>query len=367
METSLDQSQDNDDSKKSQCSLSSIASSLARLEKMLSNQSGQAKSTRTKATKSSQRRETRSSPGANSNDSAGNIVFSPMTAKKKPTTSVFGGSSADDSVQSVIFSERFAVSEPEAFQTANNSSAYGHGSSGNMEQLTKSLELYKALVHQLSVCLPPQIFRYVDMIRISEMTRAHINMLDVLEPIITDMNEPNAGFLPKGWSDWGKPEAEKRLQDLEKQLADFRKRCWGKGIDLAAINRAIRPCYMHNVTSFLQSSEPLAEDVEELLALRGRTSQRNATQAWANKRDRINDWLFQNLQASDENVSLHRSFLINGSQVDQDEWARQVLKYWYIDEASAPLEERCCSSIGAVDSDGERHWTRVKLNHIWTN
>lgn len=339
METSLDQSQDNDDSKKSQCSLSSIASSLARLEKMLSNQSGQAESTRTKATRSSQRRVTRFSVGA---------------------------SSADDSVQSIIFSECSAVSEPEAFQTANNSSATGHGSSGNMEQFTKSLELYKTLVHQLSVCLPPQIFRYVDIIRISEMTRAHINMLDLLEPIITDMNEPNAGFLLEGWSNWGKPEAEKCLQDLEKELDDFRKRCWRKGIDLAAINSAIRPCYMHNVTSFLQSSEPLAEDVEELLALRRRTSQRNAMQAWANKRDRINGWLFQNLQASDENASLHRSFLKHGSQVDQDEWARQVLKYWYIDEASAPLEERCCSSIGAVDSDGERHWARVKLNRIWT-
>ena len=46
--------------------------------------------------------------------------------------------------------------------------------------------------------------------------------------------------------------------------------------------------------------------------------------------------------------------------------ARLVLKYWPIDEAAVRIEERTCSTNGAVDSSGIHHSTRVALETLPT-
>ena len=89
------------------------------------------------------------------------------------------------------------------------------------------------------------------------------------------------------------------------------------------------------------------------------TSILNATQ-----HDRINMWLLNNLEASNKEKRLHRSFLPQGVIWDEEEWARLVLKYWLLDEAATGREDRCFSSNGAVDSDGMCHSERVLFENL---
>jgi hypothetical protein len=76
---------------------------------------------------------------------------------------------------------------------------------------------------------------------------------------------------------------------------------------------------------------------------------------WNSSHDRINGWLLHILQASKEAASLHRSFLPDPS-IDDDNWARLVLKYWSLDGA-APKHELSSHNrpaSTAVDSQGSR-------------
>jgi hypothetical protein len=71
--------------------------------------------------------------------------------------------------------------------------------------------------------------------------------------------------------------------------------------------------------------------------------------------DRINMWLLKSLEASSKKKKLHRSFLPKTTILDEEQWARMVLKYWLLDEAATGPGDQCFSSNGAVDSDGMYH------------
>jgi hypothetical protein len=89
------------------------------------------------------------------------------------------------------------------------------------------------------------------------------------------------------------------------------------------------------------------------------TSILNATQ-----HDRINMWLLNNLEVSNKEKKLHRSFLPQGVIWDEEQWARLVLKHWLLDEAATGREDRCFSSNGAVNSDGRCHSERVLFENL---
>jgi hypothetical protein len=103
------------------------------------------------------------------------------------------------------------------------------------------------------------------------------------------------------------------------------------------------------------------ERKEESSVLRQRMQRLQAVQSWTNKLDRTNAWLLQNLAASDEAVTLHRSFLPNSELLDERQWARLVLKHWLLDEAAAPSRLRAPSTIGAM-MDGKCHSIKVRLD-----
>jgi hypothetical protein len=88
---------------------------------------------------------------------------------------------------------------------------------------------------------------------------------------------------------------------------------------------------------------------EDVLVLRKMTTDVNPLQAFSTKRDQINNWLLESLRYSDKLVELHRSFLPEGS-MDEKEWARQVLKYWSLDDAATGADLGATISEGAVDS-----------------
>jgi hypothetical protein len=79
----------------------------------------------------------------------------------------------------------------------------------------------------------------------------------------------------------------------------------------------------------------------------------------ANQQDRINMWLLRNLQESSEEKIRHRSFLTDTENMDEEKWARLVLKYWWLDDAAVVPEIEPLSTNGAVDSAGRCHFVRV--------
>jgi len=84
----------------------------------------------------------------------------------------------------------------------------------------------------------------------------------------------------------------------------------------------------------------------------------------ATKHDSINMWLLSNLQASSEEKKRRRAFLANSEELNEEQWARLVLKYWLLDEAATCLEDRSESTNGAVNSAGLCH-SQGYTSMIW--
>lgn len=70
---------------------------------------------------------------------------------------------------------------------------------------------------------------------------------------------------------------------------------------------------------------------------------------WSGKRNRINRWILHCLYSDDAQARLHRSMMGDPSIEDQD-WGRQVLDNWYIDDAAMGDELQQSLSVGAVGS-----------------
>jgi hypothetical protein len=119
------------------------------------------------------------------------------------------------------------------------------------------------------------------------------------------------------------------------------------------------------VEDFIPSWKPAEEergfDCENLAVMWNEVLRDQGVQVRSTKRGRINCWLLQNLIASPEESRRHRSYLPNGQNLGEGQWARLVLEFWLIDEAAIGVESRSSSTNGAVDSDGMCHSDRVRL------
>jgi hypothetical protein len=161
-----------------------------------------------------------------------------------------------------------------------------------------------------------------------------------------------------------KPEIQQHLDNFTKQLEAIKRcltrlriQCLKEGHSLHLINEVLNSCKIHDpVTGLRLPTHNTAASHTDLLALRKRTLKHKiySTDPSYTKRDRINRWLFQNLQNSPENAALHRSMMTSGTEKDLDEksWARTVVKYWSIDEAATGEEYEAvnASTNEAADS-----------------
>jgi hypothetical protein len=152
---------------------------------------------------------------------------------------------------------------------------------------------------------------------------------------------------------------------LEKSLMKSKQACWNLGFDLSSFDHTLtlsNTAGMRFENSDLSRGEQ--EQCEDLLSSWQDVLHESAVRTWGTSNDRINSWLLQNLAASPEDQKLHRSYLYEGKDFDENAWARLVLKYWLIDEAAVGSEEENCSTNGAVDSSGICHSARVILNDL---
>ncbi|KAF4633145.1 hypothetical protein G7Y89_g4979 [Cudoniella acicularis] len=151
------------------------------------------------------------------------------------------------------------------------------------------------------------------------------------------------------------------LITLESDIEKVRKRCLSKGLSLYFIDEIFGACKMHDPSTGLRLPKPnTAARHGDILALRKKGLKLGSRRLWSNqvwtsKLDRINGWLFNNLQSCPENAALHRSMLPDGEELEEKAWARSVIKYWSIDQAALGDEYSSLvdSSRGAVDSWGD--------------
>jgi hypothetical protein len=161
------------------------------------------------------------------------------------------------------------------------------------------------------------------------------------------------------------------LSALEARIKRVRAKCLAEGHDLHSIDSIIISCKLHDPdTGLLIPLQNGAARHTDLLALRRKSlkldrsilnPETNST--WTSKLDRINSWLFHNLQNLPENAALHRSMLPNDDTLDEKAWARSVIKYWSIDSAGMGWEhspESSRDAIGSWDTRGRENGRRSR-------
>jgi hypothetical protein len=141
-------------------------------------------------------------------------------------------------------------------------------------------------------------------------------------------------------------DVQKHLTLLSQQLEvmkcsqnKVREKCLKLGHSLHSIDEILSSCKIHDpITGLRLPNNNLTARHADLLALRKRSLKSSFMSADPvyTRRDRINKWLFKNLQNSPENAALHRSMMVGGteSELDEKTWARLVVKYWSIDQAA---------------------------------
>ena len=152
---------------------------------------------------------------------------------------------------------------------------------------------------------------------------------------------------------WERTALQERLTALRLVALTARRRCIVAGHTLQEIdNRICPPDFFKdpNESSDL-GLRPHVERVPRTVpnAILEREVKCEVLDEWSTNRDRINRWLLHCLQSDEEQARLHKSMLAEPLLQDED-WARQVLRHWYIDEAALGFEVKTSLSLGAVDS-----------------
>lgn len=230
----------------------------------------------------------------------------------------------------------------------------------------------------LTELYPSDVLEYISLIRAMKSYEDKINILNLLNlgsnhfarvpaKVHSHLCESDLEILK-----WERTALQERLTALRSVALNSRRQCILAGHSLQEIDNRLRPPDLFkdpNESSNLvlgphleRATRPVSNAVLE------REVKGEVLDEWSTNRDRINRWLLHCLQSDEEQARLHRSMMAEPLLRDED-WARQVLRHWYIDEAALGHEVRTSLSVGAVDShtvdDGpNREWDSVPMEYI---
>lgn len=211
----------------------------------------------------------------------------------------------------------------------------------------------------LTELYPSDVLEYISLIRVMKSYEDKINVLNLLNlgsnffaraaaQVHFHLCESDLEILK-----WERTALQERLEALRLIALASRRRCILAGHSLQGIDDRIRPPDLFNhpnecsdpcLGSRLERApRPISNGVLE------REVKCEVLDEWSTNRDRINRWLLNCLQSDEEQAQLHKSMLAEPLLKDED-WARQVLRHWYIDEAALGHEVKASLSVGAVDS-----------------
>ena len=146
---------------------------------------------------------------------------------------------------------------------------------------------------------------------------------------------------------------KKILKGLQTDLEISRKQCLQEGYSLMQIDQCLNTSMGHsqNVES-VESTDMVTRTSGrhyDMFEIRKHTLDAGLLGNWSSTRDHINRWLLHSLRSDDTLAQLHRSMLTE-KNLDEQAWARLLLKYWHIDEAAVGIDLHASLSLGAVDS-----------------
>lgn len=211
----------------------------------------------------------------------------------------------------------------------------------------------------LTELYPSDVLEYISLIRVMKSYEDKINSLNLLNlgsnhfvraaaKVHFHLCESDLEVLK-----WERTALQERLIALRKVALALRRRCILAGHSLQGIDDRIRPQDLFNDPNetldlclrpqLEEAPRPISNGVLE------REVRCEVLDEWSTNRDRINRWLLHCLQSDEEQAQLHKSMLAEPLLKDED-WARQVLRHWYIDEAALGHEVKTSLSVGAVDS-----------------
>ncbi|KAL8922358.1 MAG: hypothetical protein Q9208_005211 [Pyrenodesmia sp. 3 TL-2023] len=141
----------------------------------------------------------------------------------------------------------------------------------------------------------------------------------------------------------------KSLEVLRKERPKLRKACIIAGqstyeIDTIMANPALAQPHREQ-TMYLSR----ATNHEGMLSIRKDTQDSRLLDGWSTTRDRINSWLLHCLRCDERQAQLHKSMLTE-PDIDDEKWARDVLRHWNLDEAATGAELGTSQSLGADNS-----------------
>lgn len=211
----------------------------------------------------------------------------------------------------------------------------------------------------LTEMYPSDALEYISLIRLMQSYDDKINVLNLLNlgsnffartaaKVHFHLCESDLEVLK-----WERTALQERLTALRRVALEFRRRCILAGHSLQEIDNRIRPPDLFYDTK--EASDPCLGPRPERAprpisnGILEREVKCEVLDEWSTNRDRINRWLLHCLQSDEEQAQLHKSMLAEPLLKDED-WARQVLRHWYIDEAALGHEVKTSLSIGAVDS-----------------
>lgn len=211
----------------------------------------------------------------------------------------------------------------------------------------------------LTELYPSDVLEYISLNRVMKSYEDKINVLSLLNlgsnyfarsaaKVHFHLCESDLEILK-----WERTALQERLTALRVVASTSRRRCILAGHSLQGIDDRIRPPDLFKDPNHVSDTSlgpqleraprPISNGVLE------REVKCEVLDEWSTNRDRINRWLLHCLQSDEEQAQLHKSMLAEPLLRDED-WARQVLRHWYIDAAALGHEVKTSLSIGAVDS-----------------
>ena len=222
----------------------------------------------------------------------------------------------------------------------------------------------------LTELYPSDVLEYISLLRVMKSYEDKINILNLLNlgsnyfalagvERHSHLCESDLEILK-----WERTALQGRLTALRLVALKTRRRCILAGHSLQEIDNRIRPPDIFKDPNEIpnlglgpeleRTPRPLSNAVLE------REVKGDVLDEWSTNRDRINRWLLHCLQSDEEQAQLHKSMLAEPLLTDEN-WARQVLRHWYVDEAALGHEVTTSLSVGAVDS----HTVDDAPNHEW--
>jgi hypothetical protein len=201
----------------------------------------------------------------------------------------------------------------------------------------------------------PEIGKYIDLILLSQLARFKINLFRTTSTELLGSCDGVVEIAIKSLAS--------QVAAIDGEAEALRLSSWNKGHDTQTLDHQLAQCRKMRpgieLASLAAKEADLQEHGEKKIPSSG--SLRPGAGIDANQQDRINLWLLKNLEESSEEKTRRRSFLAAGEDLGEEQWARLVLKYWWLDDAAVVPDDESMSINGAVDSAGKCHPVRVML------